>query len=328
MRYEENTLELNESTKEHVSKRWIAFCVFVFIIFFACGFSVQRWYHPLLYQYGDVDRYSISMYNNVRYGDGDYNKYDLYLPKEKKDSYGLILYLHGGSFMFGDKKDTQATCMYLCSKGYVVASVNYTLVGESNPEATVFKQSEEVKNSVPKIIKEAKRRGYVIDRMATSGNSAGGCLALLYSYKDASESPVPVKMTFNTVPAASFCIEDWEQQYKDTKTVTSLLSALTGIDITEESLEDGSYEVSVRDMSPDVWVNQYSVPTICAFGAKDKVIPFKSSERFIKTLEKNEVDHKEIIFQHSGHSLQNDDEKYVEYMDTVLEYLDQYLAKA
>ena len=45
--------------------------------------------------------------------------------------------------------------------------------------------------------------------MAVSGGSAGGCLALLYAYRDAKDSPVPVKMVFEAVGPSSFYPEDW-----------------------------------------------------------------------------------------------------------------------
>lgn len=45
--------------------------------------------------------------------------------------------------------------------------------------------------------------------MAMSGGSAGVCLAMLYAYRDATESPVPVKLLFEMVGPSSFYAEDW-----------------------------------------------------------------------------------------------------------------------
>lgn len=93
---------------------------------------------------------------------------------------------------------------WLCSLGYVTAGINYTLFNEENPDANVYTQSMEIKESMPYIIEEAKKLGYNIDRMAMSGGSAGGCLALIYAYRDADTSPVPVKMVFEGVGPSSF----------------------------------------------------------------------------------------------------------------------------
>lgn len=67
---------------------------------------------------------------------------------------------------------------------------------DAHPEASVLSQSNEIKESIPFVIEEARKLGYNIDRMATAGGSAGGCLALIYAYRDASSSPVPVMMAF------------------------------------------------------------------------------------------------------------------------------------
>ena len=65
-------------------------------------------------------------------------------------------------------------------------------------------------SSIPYVVKEAEKLGYNIDRMAMSGGSAGGCLALIYAYRDADTSPVPVKMVFEGVGPSSFYPEDWK----------------------------------------------------------------------------------------------------------------------
>ena len=78
---------------------------------------------------------------------------------------------------------------WLCSKGYVAAGINYTLFTEENPDASVYSQSEEIKAAMPSVVAAAEKLGYKLDRMAISGGSAGGCLALIYAYRDADTSP-------------------------------------------------------------------------------------------------------------------------------------------
>lgn len=66
----------------------------------------------------------------------------------------------------------------------------------------------EIRDSIPHVIAEAEKLGYKVDKMAISGGSAGGTLALLYAYRDAEQSPVPVKMVFEAVglPASTMKI--------------------------------------------------------------------------------------------------------------------------
>mgnify|MGYP000680039806 CR=1 FL=1 len=93
----------------------------------------------------------------------------------------------------------------LCSGRYQLHSED-----EAHPEASVYSQSVEIRDSIPHVIAEAEKLGYKVDKMAISGGSAGGTLALLYAYRDAEQSPVPVKMVFEAVGPASFHHEDWK----------------------------------------------------------------------------------------------------------------------
>ncbi len=54
------------------------------------------------------------------------------------------------------------------------------------------------------VVAEAAKLGYPVNEMAIGGGSAGGCLALLYAYRDTAESPVPVRFVFEAVGPSSF----------------------------------------------------------------------------------------------------------------------------
>lgn len=46
---------------------------------------------------------------------------------------------------------------WLADKEYVAAEINYTLWDENNPDANIYTQSLEIKNSMPKVIEKAKK---------------------------------------------------------------------------------------------------------------------------------------------------------------------------
>ena len=159
---------------------------------------------------------------DLPYGDGEANKFDLYLPKDNaKESYGLVVYLHAGGFTSGDKSDDAEMLSWLCSKGYVACGINYTLRTESN-NASVLTQSNEIKAAIPKVIEAAEAEGYSIDKLAMAGGSAGHTLAMLYAYRDAAEAPVPVVLTFGAVGPSCFHTEDWDNYGFDKNTEESL----------------------------------------------------------------------------------------------------------
>lgn len=94
-----------------------------------------------------------TVHKDISYVNGDANKFDLYLPADNsRENYGLIVYLHAGGFTSGDKSDDAETLQWLCSKGYVTAGVNYTLFSDENPNANIYTQSMEIKESMPVVI--------------------------------------------------------------------------------------------------------------------------------------------------------------------------------
>ena len=68
-----------------------------------------------------------------------------------------------------------------------------------------------------------------------------------------------------------------------------------------------------------------SPPTLCAYGALDKVVPFVTAEKLRSALQTHGVEHDFIVLPHSGHGLQNDDRLYRLYLSKLDEYLERYL---
>ena len=82
------------------------------------------------------------------------HKYDLYIPSgldESQNQY-LILFIHGGSFNSGAKEDGDAWCKYYATKGYITATVDYTLQAHGQ-EASIYLMNSEIESAV-KAIKE------------------------------------------------------------------------------------------------------------------------------------------------------------------------------
>lgn len=283
-------------------------------------------------------KYSVQMtdeigtvYKDLSYGEGEANKFDLYVPSDVgKENYGLVVYLHAGGFTSGDKSGDAEMLAWLCSKGYVAAGINYTLRTNDN-DKSVYSQSMEIKKAMPKVVNEAGKLGYHIDKMAISGGSAGGTLAMLYAYRDAADSPVPVKMMFEMVGPSSFYRSDWgvygldQDTDESKKAAAGLFGIMLGEEIDTAFLDTPQYDEIIKPISAFMWVNENSVPSVIAYGAHDRVCPFKTSAHLVNALQESGVDYKYFEMPHSGHGLQNDDKIYGEYMNAVEEYLDKYM---
>lgn len=312
---------------------FVFICILAFIVSFGIGVVSKFAIKPSW-----AKNYSVEWSDNlgtlktdISYGDGEANKFDLYLPKDStKESYGLVVYLHAGGFTSGDKADDQKTLSWLCSKGYVACGINYTLRTETN-NASVLTQSNEIKAAIPVVIEEAKKLGYNITEMAMSGGSAGGCLAMLYAYRDAAESPVPVRLLFEMVGPSSFYAEDWgiygldQDTDESRKAAAGLFSVMGGVKLTPEMIKDGSYQALMKPVSAFRFVNPTSCPGLLLYGTHDKVQPWNGVRHLVKALDDSGVDYKLFEAPHSGHGVQNDNAVMKAYMEAVDEYLDKYM---
>ena len=313
--------------------KFVGLCILVFILFFIVGiitkFAIQpAWKKQYSVKWSDEIGTKIS---DVSYDSGEANKFDLYLPKDNtKENYGLVVYLHAGGFTSGDKSDDESMLAWLTSKGYVAAGINYTLKTDDN-DKNILTQSNEIKSAIPKVIEEAEKNGYHIDKLTMAGGSAGHCLAMIYAYRDASESPVPVVLTFGAVGPSSFFKDDWTNYGLNQETdeayqaAADLFGTFGGVKLTKEMVKDGSYQELLKPISAYAWIDENSVPTVVAYGKYDKVQPFEGSLRLKKALEDNNIDHKYFVLPHSGHGLQNDDKISKQWMEAVEEYLDKYM---
>lgn len=311
---------------------FVFLCIIIFIVTFIVSIVIK-----LRYTSPEMKRYSVqwsneigTVHTNLTYGEKPANKFDLYLPADgSKDTYGLAVYLHAGGFTTGDKADDKEMLQWLCSKGYVAAGINYTLRDDAHPEANVYSQSEEIKASIPFVVEEAGKLGYNVDHMAIAGGSAGGCLALIYAYRDAASAPVPVKMVFEAVGPSSFYPEDWKCYgfHQNAEAAALMFGVMAGKEIKPEMFGASEYDALVKDISALLWVDENTVPTVMAYGKHDKFQPYEGSVRLDKALTENGVPHEYIVFPHSGHGLQNDNKLYAEYMAKVEEYLDKYMSE-
>lgn len=98
-------------------------------------------------------------------------KLDIYLPPEGDGPFPVIIFIHGGAFILGDKRDNQLLQVIDGIKqGYAVVSVEHRLAFEAQYPSALF----DVKAAIRFL--RANADTYLLDaeRMALCGDSAGG----------------------------------------------------------------------------------------------------------------------------------------------------------
>lgn len=181
------------------------------------------------------------------------------------------------------------------------------------------------------MVEEAGKLGYHIDRMAMSGGSAGHCLAMIYAYRDAKEAPVPVKMVFGRVGPSSFYPEDWgcfgldKDDEKTREAAAGMFSVMRGEKVDPAMFGTKEYDELMKPISALLNVTDDTVPSVLAYGKYDKMQSFPASIRLDQALASHHVPHEYLVFEHSGHGLQNDTEMMKVYYEKIEQYLKKYM---
>ena len=259
-----------------------------------------------------------TVYTNQEYENTNGHKYDLYIPSgldESQNQY-LILFIHGGSFNSGAKEDGDAWCKYYATKGYITATVDYTLQAHGQ-EASIYLMNSEIESAVKAIKEQAEALGYRIAGMAPCGVSAGGTLAMNLAYNGNSE--IPVKFVFQLAAPTYFDPSEWSllMRVDKLKTEDEFCAMMTGKTMTDYSRE-------IQKISPACIVSADSVPSLIGYGLIDHCVPLSQKYYLMNAYDKYRVPYDYIEFPKSNHGMYNDLDKLQLFLDKSLEYADRY----
>ena len=192
----------------------------------------------------------------------------------------LIVVVHGGAWVRGNRSDFPDWNRYLAARGYAIADVDYRLAPAHRFPAAI----EDIHAAIDFLRGEAGELGLDPDRIVLLGRSAGGHLALTAAYR-AGERPIAGVIGFY---APTDLVWSWEtsidKTYIDGRAV---IEALMG-GVPEELPE------LYRDASPREWVTSEAPPTLLLHGMRDVLVAPHQSTRLAERLAEFEVPHLEI----------------------------------
>lgn len=118
-------------------------------------------------------------YENIRYSDFDekWNLLDVYRPKNINGKLPVIMSIHGGGWVYGDKDVYQWYCMSLAQRGFAVVNYSYRLA----PEYPYPASFEDTSCVADWIIQNAETYGFDINHIFGVGDSAGAHMLSLFS---------------------------------------------------------------------------------------------------------------------------------------------------
>ena len=121
--------------------------------------------------------------NNVSYGSDAAQKMDVYLPAGRKtDSTRIVIMVHGGAWLEGDKNDFAPYVTILKQRlpGYAIANINYRLATTSGNFFPT--QENDMKAAVDFLLQKTAEYN-ISQKIVLLGASAGAHMSLLQAYK-------------------------------------------------------------------------------------------------------------------------------------------------
>ena len=255
----------------------------VTFIFFALGCFAQ----PPAANTGNIKR----KWLNISYATiSPAQKLDIYLPEEGNGPFPVIISIHGGAFMFGDKADEQVNPMLEGLKhDYAVVSINYRLSGE----ALFPKNINDVKAAIRWVKANAATYKMNPDKIAVWGGSAGGYLAALAGTSGDVKELEDISLGNANQSSRVQAVVDWfgptnfllmDEQLKETgngipnnSDANSPLSKLMGQKITE-------IPAKVQLANPETYISKDDPPFLIEHGTKDQLVPTQQSINFAAKL--------------------------------------------
>jgi arylformamidase len=214
---------------------------------------------------------------NVSYGDHKMNVIDFW-QAQGDGPRPLLVFIHGGGWIGGDKKRRDADVKPFLDKGISYAAINYRLTGEAPLPAPVH----DAARAIQFIRSKAEEWNIQKDRIALTGGSAGACTSMWILCHDDLANPQsadPVARESTRVTAAAVA---GGQTSIDPKVIEPWLGPMVlkhnmiNMAVGEQKIEDAlkNYEKHrelYREFSPYNHVSKDDPPLLMTYGNNMKL---------------------------------------------------------
>ncbi len=255
---------------------------------------------------------SLISYKDIAYKQdsmGSNLKLDIFLPSnQQNNTYPTVLFIHGGSFIRGDKKDVlkatrKNTVPTLLQKGVAVVSLEYTLIDDNHKFPTNIK---DVLDCLVWLKENGKNYGLNSEKIALIGTSAGGCLSILSS-ENLDDRNLISKNLINSSESIYLYKNKLGSKLPTVKCIVDL-SAPTKLDkYFEENPID--HIAKLKMYSPINCKFSQDIPILVFHGDADTVVSIKDSEDLVEILKTEKIPFKYHIVKKANHGLIPSDKK-------------------
>lgn len=221
---------------------------------------------------------------DVPYGSHPRQKIDIYLPDPTNFNHKIVLLIHGGGWVMGDKQDFYLEASFLGNRGFAVSSMNYRYAG-NNTGIHYQQLMQDVNAAILCILSRAGEYDYDSSTIVLAGGSAGAHMAMLYAY--GYDSLKRVKAVISMAGPADLLAPD--------------LIAITGMKNLVNIMTGDTDLTHWNDANPAHFVNAASPPTCFFHGLQDNIVPHTQSVALHHKLDSLNVRNEIYLFPGSGH---------------------------
>ena len=263
-------------------------------------------------------------YKSLSYGSHERQVLDLNIPKENDGEIGLVLFIHGGAWIAGDKESYKGGVKAAAETyGFAGAAINYRYISET---VSIHDILDDIDLALKCIKQKGEENGVNINKVLLTGDSAGGHLSLLYAYSRAETAAItPAAVVSNSGPAdltdENFYINN---AMGDEEFVAGLFSYASGKSFSYS--ERANAKEALEKVSPLFYVNENTVPTVINHGMKDSIVPYSNAVALDAKLTECGVTHVLNSYPNSDHDLGSDQTNKEIANDLLIEYCNTYLS--
>ncbi len=259
-------------------------------------------------------------YTNQAYGEHKRQYLDLVIPKNQDIPRGMILYIHGGGWIAGDKEAYADTLSRNADMGYVSAALNYRYA--TGKKVTCEDILDDIASALSLIKSICARNGVIIDKVMLTGGSAGGHLSLMYAYTRTDTSPITPVAVISYAGPTDLCDDNFYATIH-VDNIKKMISKVSGADLSKKTVSESREQLVTA--SPVNYIVETTVPTVLCHGMKDDVVPYSNATTLYTLLCSAGVECEIITFPNSGHGLEGDPDMS-EYADRrFYEFAEEYL---
>jgi acetyl esterase/lipase len=264
------------------------------------------------------------VYGNIPYANDTLKKHllDIYLPHTGKNSYPLVVWIHGGAWMKNDKYADMGymknTLKGFIDNGYAVASIDYRW----STTAVFPAQIQDCNQAVEFLYQNAAKYKLDRNRIALIGFSAGGHLANLLGlsnnntvkdfYVNGKKSHFKIKLVLDFYGPTNFLTLNGHNSKDPRESITLLLGGMA----------DANPD-KAKKASPVSYIDQNDPPFLIVQGEKDESVNPDQSISLSSKLNNAGVKNELIIVPDAPHyGIMFDTENIRE---KIIAYLNEYL---